>query len=194
MKNKKIKCKNCGNYFYPDNYNRYHQHYCGRSECRKASRLACAKTYRKKKSKDKEFRRIESERVKCWQRKNRNYWKNRQKSSKKVEKNRVLRDFAQVEKLHRDVSVLRDFANLQCVVIEGLIVTLTGDVLRDDINTFIRRMYDKGQTVSGRLPEKNFIMQLLKERANNDSQEINRLSSQTPGSGTIRLGGPPPCS
>ena len=194
MKNRKIKCKNCGNYFYPDNFNRHHQRYCGRLECRKASRLASARSYRKKKSKDKEFRYRESERAKQWQRKNRNYWKNRQKSSKKIEKNKVLRDIAQVKKLHSDVGVLRDIANLQCVVIEGLIVTLTGDVLRDDINTFIRRMYDKGQTVSGRLPEKNFIMQLLKERTNNDSQEINRLSSQTPDSGTFQLGGPPSCT
>ena len=191
MKNRKIKCKNCGNYFHPDNYNRYHQHYCGRGECRKASRLASAKNYRKKKSKDKDFRHKESERAKQWQRKNTDYWKKR---TKKSQKERVLRDFAQAEKRHSDITVLRDIANLQCSVLEGLIVTLTGDVLRDNINAFIRRMYDKGQTVSGGVPGKNFIMQLLKERANNGSEEINRLSSQTPDSGAFQLGGSPSCT
>lgn len=174
MKNKKIRCKNCGNYFYPDSFNRHHQSYCSRLECRSASNAASSKAYRKKKSQDAQFRHQESARVKRWQQENPDYCKNRRKSSKKVEKNRVLRDIAQVEKLHSDVGVLRDIANLQSVVMEGLIVTLTGDVLRDDIGGFIRQMYDKGQEVSGREPGKSFIMQLLNERTTNDQQNVNR--------------------
>ena len=177
MKNKKIRCKNCGNYFYPDNFNRHHQHYCSRGECRKASNAASSRTYRKKQSQDSEFCRRESERVKKWQRKNPNYWKNRQKSSKKVEKNKVLRDFAQVEKLHSEMTILRDFAKLQHVVLTGVIVTLTGDVLRDDINSFIRQMYDKGNAVSGRVPGNDFIIQQLKERTDNVKQNVNRSTS-----------------
>lgn len=186
MKIKKIRCKNCGNYFYPDNFNRHTQRYCSRSECRKASNAASSRAYRKKKSRDHEFRNLESERVKKWQRKNPNYWK--KKSSKKIEKNKVLRDIAQVEKVHSEMTVLRDITNLQCVVMEGLIVTLTGTVLRDDIGAFIRRMYDKGKSVSGREPENSFIMQLLNERTNNDRQKINRFSSQTPNTDTFQLG------
>lgn len=174
MKNKKIRCKNCGNYFYPDNFNRHHQRYCSRLECRKTSNAASSKAYRKKQSQTAEYRRKESERVKRWQRKNPNYWKNRQKSSKKIEKNKVLRDFAQVEKLHSDVGVLRDIAKLQDAVLKGVIVTLTGDVLRDDINTFIRQMYDKGNEVSGMMPGNDFIIQNLKERTDNGKQNVNR--------------------
>jgi hypothetical protein len=174
MKNKKIRCKNCGNYFYPDNFNCHHQHYCSRHECRKASNAASSKAYREKQSQTSEYRRKESERVKRWQRKNPNYWKNRQKSSKKNEKNKVLRDFAQVEKLHSDVGVLRDIAKLQDAVLKGVIVTLTGDVLRDDINTFIRQMYDKGNEVSGMMSGSDFIIQKLKERTDNGKQNVNR--------------------
>jgi hypothetical protein len=194
MKNKKIRCRNCGNYFYPDKFNRHHQRYCSRLECKKASRFASAQRYRNKKSRDKKFRRGESERVKCWQRNNPNYWKNRRKSSKKAEKNKVLRDIARVEKLHSDVGVLRDIANLQNIVMEGLIVTLTGDVLRDDIGAFIRQMYDKGQDVSGKAPEGSFIMQLLTERTNNDQQKVNRFSSQTSDTDTFQLGGSQSCT
>lgn len=177
MKNKKIRCKNCGNYFYPDNFNRHHQRYCSRLECRNASNAASSRAYRKKQSKNAKFRRQESERVKRWQRKNPNYWKNQQKSSQKNEKNKILRDFAQVEKLHSDVVVLRDIAKLQDAVLKGVIVTLTGDVLRDDINTFIRQMYDKGNEVSGMMSGNDFIIQKLKERTDNGKQNVNRSTS-----------------
>lgn len=179
MKNKKIRCKNCGNYFYPDNFNRHHQHHCSRVECRKASNAASSRAYRKKQSQDSAstFCCRESERVKLWQSKNPNYWKNRQKSSKKVKQNKVLRDFAQVEKLHSDMVALRDFAKLQHVVLKGVIATLTGDVLRDDINSFIRRMYDKGNEVSGKVPGNDFIIQQLKERTDNVKQNVDRSTS-----------------
>ena len=178
MKNRKIRCKHCMDYFYPDNYNRHHQRYCCKdNKCRKASRAASSKEYRKKKSEDTQFCQKESARVKLWQSKNPNYWKNRQKSSKKVEKNNFLRDFAQVEKLHSEMMVLRDFAKLQHVVLTGVIVTLTGDVLRDDINSFIRQMYDKGNEVSGMVPGNDFIIQQLKERTDNVKENVNRSTS-----------------
>ena len=195
MKTKKIRCKHCMDYFYSDNYNRHHQRYCCRdNKCRKASRAASSKEYRKKKSTDNRFRQKESERVKQWQSKNPNYWKDRQKSSKKDEKNRVLRDFAQVEKLHSDVGVLRDIAKLQDAVLKGVIVTLTGDVLRDDINTFIRQMYDKGKEVSGMMSGNDFIMQQLKEGTDNGKQNVNRSTSQTPDTGAFQLGRPQSCT
>ena len=164
-------------YFYPDNYNRHHQRYCCKdNKCRKASSAASSKAYRKKKSEYTQFRQKESERVKRWQSKNPDYWKDSQKKSKKVQKVGVLRDFAQAEKLDREITVLRDFANLQYAVMEGLIITLTGDVLRDDIDGFIRQMYDKSQEVSGKVPEKDFIMQFIKERTDNGKQNVNRPS------------------
>jgi hypothetical protein len=176
MKNRKIRCKNCGNYFHPDNYNRHHQKFCSRDECKKASHRASSREYRKIKSEKAEFRRRESERVKLWQSKNPDYWKRSQKNAKKVKETKLLRDFAQVEKLTGDISVLRDFANLQYFVIEGLIVTLTGDVLRDNIKGFVRQMYNKGREVSGKVSEKDFIMPLIKKRTDNDEQEVNRSS------------------
>lgn len=177
MKNRKIRCKHCMEYFYPDNYNRHHQRYCCKDDkCRKASRAASSKKYRKKKTEDAPFRQKESERVKVWQRKKPDYWKKPKKRAKKSTENEVLRDFAQAENLHDEITVLRDFANLQYAVMEGLIITLTGDVLRDNIDGFIRQMYDKSQEVSGKVPEKDFIMQFIKERTDNGKQNVNRPS------------------
>jgi len=174
MKNRKIRCKNCGNYFYPDNYNRHNQKYCSRDECRKASHTASSKKYRKNKSKNAEFRQQESTRVQLWQFQNPNY---RKKSSKKAKKDNfpeLLRDFAQVENMQNEITLLRDFANLQYHVIEGLIITLTGDVLRDNIGEYIRQMYDKSREVSGIVPEKDFIMQFKQMRTNNGKKDINQ--------------------
>ena len=160
MKTRKIRCKNCGNYFYPDSFNRHHQKYCSRTECRKASHRASSSKYRKKKSSDSGFLHKESERVKKWQCKNPDYWKKGKKTSKKILKNQFLRDFAQVEKLNSEVILLRDFTNLQYSVIKGVISTLTGNVLRDDITDFVRQMYNKGCEVSGGEPEKSFSCKL----------------------------------
>ena len=173
MKYGKIRCRNCGNYFYPDNYNYRHQKYCPRDECRKASRRGSSKKYRSKKSGSADFRRDESARVQKWQSKNPSYWKNRKKNSKKFSEKDVLRDFAQVENLQSEMVVLRDFANSQYLVMKGLISTLTDDVLRDNIGGYLRRMYDKGREVSGAVPEKDFIMQLEKMRYRNEEQNIN---------------------
>ena len=177
MKNRKIRCRNCGNYFYPNNYNRHHQVYCSSDACQKASHRASSRKYRKKKSTNTAFRNKESARIKQWQSENPDYWKNRKKSSKNNYNKELLRDFAQAEKLQSDITLLRDFTNLQYSVIKGLIITLTGDVLRDNIDDFIRKMYDKSLEVSGRVPEKDLIMQLTEKRTNNDQQNVNRQSS-----------------
>lgn len=174
MKYRKIRCKNCGNYFYPNSYNRYHQRYCSGNECRKVSRRSSSKKYREKQAKCPEYRQKESVRVQQWQAANPDYWHKRHKTSKKFSSDAVLRDFAQVQNLQSEVTVLRDSVNSQYHVIEGLIITLTGDVLRDNIGAYIRRMYDKSLEVSGNIPEKDFIMQLKRMRTKNGKQDVNR--------------------
>ncbi len=76
--------------------------------------------------------------------------------------------------MQNEITLLRDFANLQYHVIEGLIITLTGDVLRDNIGEYIRQMYDKSREVSGIVPEKDFIMQFKQMRTNNGKKDINQ--------------------
>ncbi len=116
----------------------------------------------------------ESARATDWYSKHRLKVKNRKKSCKKVSVKKVLRDFAQVEKLQVDISVLRDFANLQSIILQGVISQLTGCGLRDDISNYIRRMYDKGRDVSGVDSEANsLITKLLNERNSNETQKNN---------------------
>jgi hypothetical protein len=180
MKHRKIRCKNCGNYFYPDKYNYIHQKYCSRNECRKASRRASSKNYRQKKSNNLSFRQTESARVKVWQSKHRVHIKNSKKSCKKDVAKPELRDFAQVEKLKKEVVHLRDFANLQSIVLQGVISQLTGCGLRDDIGAFIRRIYDKGRDISGTESGINLLTQnLLNERHNNETQKNDCTGEKT---------------
>ncbi len=174
MKHRKIRCRNCGKYFYPDKYNYHHQKYCSRTECRRASRRQSSNKYREKKSRDLSYRQSESNRAKDWYSKHSLKVKNRKKSCKKVSSKEVLRDFAQVEKIQIDISVLRDFANLQSIILQGVISQLTGCGLRDDISNYIRRMYDRGREVSGVDTETNsLITKLLNERNCNETQKNN---------------------
>ncbi len=180
MKKLKIRCRNCGNYFYPDKYNSHHQKYCSRIECRKASNRASSKTYRKKKSKEAAFRESESSRARDWYSKHSLKVKNRKKSCKKVSEKKVIRDFAQVEKLKDEMVSLRDFANLQSFILQGVIYQLTGFGLRDDISNYIRRMYDKGREVSAASPETNLLIQNLHyERQQNEVQKNDCTGKKT---------------
>lgn len=150
MKPEKIKCRNCGKLFRPNKYNQYHQHYCQDSPCHKASKIASDKKYRRKVAKSLAYRQKESERVQAWQKKHPNYYKSRsKKSSKKISDNPVLRDIVQVEKLEKDIGVLRDIVNRQQLIFQGFISKITGDVLREDIGIICNRLYDRGNEVSG---------------------------------------------
>ena len=172
MSNRKIRCRNCGNYFYPDKYNKHHQKYCSRDECRKAGNRASSKKYRQKKSKTLSFRQAESSRAKDWYSKHRLKVKNRKKSCKKVLEKCVLRDIAQIEKLENDITFLRDVTNLQSTILQGVISQLTGCGLRDGISNYIRRMYDKGKEVSATGTEANLLThKLLIERQKNEKQK-----------------------
>lgn len=167
----KRKCKNCGILFRPNKNNAYHQHYCTKSECKQASAKASKRKYRKRKSRDQAFKIRESERVKKYQRENPDYYKKRKKSSKKVSDSTVLRDFAQVEKCHDDISVLRDFVIFQHVVIEGVISTFADDVLRDNISIIQNRFYDKGKSILGDVSEIG-ILTNFRKRFCNEKQSV----------------------
>lgn len=176
---KKRKCQNCGRDFLPNKFNHHHQVYCSDPECRSISRKRAQAKYRKKQSKSLAFRRKESERVKEWQRKHPGYWKDRKKKSKKDFTKKVLQDFASVEKLKNEVSVLRDMAFSQHLVMNGVISYMAGDVLRDNIGELRNRFYDRGKAVLDDMSEAEIINLSKRRMERNEKQETNRSSSKT---------------
>ena len=156
MKIEEIRCLHCHRLFTPNKFNQHFQKYCDIEECRHASKLAIRRRYRNKpENKTSEKRQNESERVKNWQKNNPKYWKNK-KNAKKIIRNPVLRDIAQVQNL----DVLRDIALIKTAVSNlseladsvryyervtvGLTSTLTGSVLRDIIGDHLDKFFDVG--------------------------------------------------
>ena len=171
MKRKKIRCRNCGKQFTPDRYNVHHQHYCCKPECQKASKIASDKKYRRKIAKSLEYRKNESKRAQAWQKKHPDYYKKRSKKvEKKISETDVLRDFAPVQKLQEDMSVLRDIAIWQDTVFKGLVSYLTDDVLRDDIGLKCNRLYDRGIEVSGMAPGADILSKIRNIKVQNETQ------------------------
>lgn len=149
---KRSRCRNCKRLFYPDARNRGRQHYCGRSECRKASK---DESNRKWKEKNPDYHKgpIHVARVQNWRKKN----SDRPKSGKKT-KNRdtALQDplFNQpieikgyIERLLE--SALQDALQEQYLVITGIISQITNETLQDSIVLKQRRLRELGADILG---------------------------------------------
>ena len=66
-KPKRRKCRCCSTFFFPDYRNWKHQHYCGKPECRRASKLASQQRWYRKPKNLSHFRNGEgTERVRTW--------------------------------------------------------------------------------------------------------------------------------
>lgn len=177
MKRKKRRCRNCGRLFIPDPYNYRHKHYqqyCSDLECRKASKKASDKKYRRKMANSLEYRQKESKRVQEYRLEHPNYKKKRKKVGKNVSEREDLRDFVPVEKLREEMSVLRDIAIWQETVFKGLVSYLTDDVLRDDIGLKCNRLYDRGMEVSGMAPGTDILSKIRTIKVHNETKSINR--------------------
>lgn len=145
------RCPNCRIWFMPEPYNGHKQKYCcSNTDCKRASHSASQRIQREKKRDDREYKRMNSERVKRYQKKHPGYWR-RKKSSKKVFPASLLRDFAQAQKV-TDFAVLRDFVFYLSGCLTGFIGHSTGlgasGVLRDNICTMMNRYYDNGIALS----------------------------------------------
>ena len=122
--------------------------------------------------------------MKKWQKQHANYWKNK-KNAKKISRNPVLRDIAQVQ----SADVLRDIALIKTTLSDlselvdsvryyervtvGLTSTLTGSVLRDIIGDHLDKYYDVGNRLLSS-DSKSTIDNIITERnRTNEKQSSN---------------------
>ncbi len=139
----KKKCKNCGEWFKPNRFNKHHQQYCTASDCKRVSRKVSNKKYRAKHKDSPEFKNKEKERVYRWRQANPKYSR---KNRKKLKEKNALRDIATAEK-ESDIAVLRDIAYRQSVIFEGFL-SLTYNALQDNIGAIKEELYIRGSELS----------------------------------------------
>jgi len=133
---KKIKCRHCGTFFYPNPHNIKNQHYCSKPDCRKASKVASQQKWVLK-NPDYFRSRENVARVQAWRKKHPGY----SKSKSKKYSNEPLQDSIidkclenQVVKEHLPTPALQDLISSQPLVLIGLIAKLTGFTLQDEID------------------------------------------------------------
>ena len=148
--NRKRKCKNCHDFFPPDHRNAWHQDYCSKPECRKASKANSQKKWLMKEENRDHFRGPENvQRVREWRRSHPGYWR-----PKTTGKEEPLQDLL-IEKTPQTPSLetpspkapLQDLLNSQTLVVIGLIAHLTGSALQDHIALTAHRLQQLGADI-----------------------------------------------
>lgn len=147
------KCLYCKGYFTPDQRNRHHQQYCSKPECRLASKKASQQKWlSSKKGADYFSGEWNIARVQEWRREHPGYWKKR--VSRQTEplqdiiklQDADINDVTKVRELLRQ-NALQDVSFLQPALFVGLIASLTGSTLQDDIAKTTRRFIDSGRDI-----------------------------------------------
>jgi hypothetical protein len=148
---RKRKCQHCGVGFVPSPQNAQKQQHCSASECKKASTRAANQRWV---GKNPNYHSGESAiaRVQEWRAINPGYWRPKTES---LEPSTLQDDcIAEVVDDEQESATLKYFAlqddsNSQAFVVLGLIATLTGGTLQDDIAQSCRDLHKQGRQVLG---------------------------------------------
>jgi hypothetical protein len=149
-------CLCCKESYILDARNRWHQNYCSKLECRKASKKASqARWLSSDKGRGYFQGAINVNRVKEWRASHPGYWK-----GKKAQSEDALQDVFPMEDVVNKGDAekmtghaLQDVLTSQPALLIGLIATMTGYSLQDDIAEASRRFVVLGQDILGVAPE-----------------------------------------
>jgi hypothetical protein len=136
--------------FHPDARNAHHQRYCGKAECRRASKAASQRRWLSKAGNRDYFRGPSNvERVRDWRAKHPGYARDRPaQGAAPLQEHcgaQVVEKAVESEDLNS--TALQDLCFAQEVVLIGLIANLTGSSLQEDIARSARRFQQLGQDI-----------------------------------------------
>ena len=180
---RKRKCKNCNDYFQPDQRSGRRQKFCAKSACRKASKVESQRRWLQKPQNRDYFKGpINVARVQRWRQSHPGYWR------KPPPTKDALQDSLSVKTLeNRPVAgplvkdALQDVLSAQPLVLLGLIAQLTGSALQDDIAESARRLRQLGNDVLNRQSPIKAFGDMFSQTGGSYDQLPNVLSDQGPG-------------
>jgi hypothetical protein len=151
----KRKCCHCKELYLPDYRNRHHQRFCPKPGCRAQSKADSQRRWQQKPQNQNYFSGAEnSTRVRQWRQRNPGYWR-----KKKSVPEEPLQDLCPTQAPQNEVLVvpdlsdaLQDLCFLQPAVLVGLISTMTGSALQEDIAAATRALLRKGRDILGPRP------------------------------------------
>ena len=186
---KSKKCRHCGELFQPDARNANRQQYCGKPECRKASKAASQKRWLQKPENRNYFRGPDNvKRVQEWRKANPGYWRRPAPAAPNALQDSLnakpIENISNMASLSDGPSdALQDVLNAQQAVLIGLIANLTGYALQDHIAMTIRRMQQTGIDI---------LNGLTHNQGDGYDSKISHLSQPYPHHPpTVQLGGSP---
>ena len=138
-------CLHCEENFQPDPRSNWCQKYCSKPECRKASKAASQRQWLSKSDNQDYFKGHENvQRVREWRKEHPEYWKKQHA----LQDDCVIQHDENKSKLPiLDSSALQDILTTQHFVLIGLIATLTGNTLQDDIAQSTKRFMELGRDI-----------------------------------------------
>ena len=145
------KCRHCGRLYKPDPRTRKTQKYCSADECRKASKAASWKRWRKKPVNQDYYKgKIQVARTREWRRRNPGYGKRRSLKQNALQNVKSLQTLGIAEDTPCLVSdALPNETLTQPALIAGLIATLTGSALPNEIAELSRHFILLGHDILG---------------------------------------------
>jgi len=142
----KRKCKHCGRLYQPDPRKRYHQQHCSSEACQRARHQANQRHWLAQPENQNYFRGPEPvKRVQAWRKSHPWYWRKKtvplqdDSTGQHVENKEDKSGFVE--------HALQDDWLMQPALLVGVIATLTGSTLQDDIAQTIRQLHHRGQTI-----------------------------------------------
>ena len=146
------KCRHCKQLFRPDYRNRHHQRYCSKPACRRQSKADAQRRWLQKPENQGHFRGPENrQRVQAWRKAHPGYWRKGKPQAQGPLQDLCRGQLPQTEPLTKGTvpAALQDFCLTQPALVVGLIATLTGSALQEDLVEAVRRLQRKGQDILG---------------------------------------------
>lgn len=148
----KPKCLHCKTFYVPDRRNLRHQRYCAEPGCQRESKRQSQRRWLAKSGNQNYFRGPEnSRRVGEWRAAHPGYSRKKAASAKRPlqdvcpSQSPQPQEVAETESSH----ALQDVFPMQAALVVGLISTMTGSVLQEDISAASRLLIRKGQDILG---------------------------------------------
>jgi hypothetical protein len=163
---RRCQCLSCKELFLPDHRNGQRQRFCGKADCRKASKRQSQKAWLAKPENQQYFRDAKNaERVRDWQKDHPGYWKNtaRYQGRTLQEACSAQPPAAQGPEITSLSRTLQDLCAMQIPLFVGLISMLSDSTLPEDIATSTHRLVAKGHDILGMVPGMN-LERLIHEK------------------------------
>jgi hypothetical protein len=151
----KRKCCHCKELYLPDYRNRHHQRFCAKPECRAQSKTQSQRRWQEQPQNHNYFRGAENcARVRQWRQRHPGYWRKKKSAPEGPLQDVCTTQAAQDEAVAvPDLSeALQDVCLMQPAVLVGLISTMTGSALQEDIAAATRALLRKGRDILGPRP------------------------------------------